>query len=158
MSCLSLPLVNLALLSLSLGHLEGGRSGPPLRLAGPGTLSPAAPLDDPSSPRAHDWADLRENQMINPAPGFWPIFGPLGPAAGPGSPGSGPVSQKQCRLHQNSEPKTNSKSHSWVLCACGTDRYRIERYLINLRPLKVCKVNQGIFVAQRFIGWGWIHN
>ncbi len=27
--------------------------------------------------------------MINPAPGFWPIFGPLGPTAGPGSPGTG---------------------------------------------------------------------
>ncbi len=27
--------------------------------------------------------------MINPAPGFWPIFSPVGPAAGPGSLGTG---------------------------------------------------------------------
>ncbi len=28
------------------------------------------------------WAGLREDKMINPAPGFWPILGPLGPTAG----------------------------------------------------------------------------
>ena len=27
--------------------------------------------------------------MINPAPGFWPILGPLGPTASPGSLGTG---------------------------------------------------------------------
>jgi hypothetical protein len=36
-----------------------------------------------------DWADLREDKMINPAPGFWPILGPLGPTASPGSHGIG---------------------------------------------------------------------
>ncbi len=36
------------------------------------------------------WADLRGNQMINPARDFWPIFGPSGPPGGPGSPGNGP--------------------------------------------------------------------
>ncbi len=36
-----------------------------------------------------DWADFREDNMINPAFGFRPIFGPLGPTAGPGSPGPG---------------------------------------------------------------------
>ncbi len=40
------------------------------------------------------WADLREDKMINPAPDFWPIFGPLGPTAGPGSLGTGIGSQK----------------------------------------------------------------
>ncbi len=35
------------------------------------------------------WADLREDKMINPAADFWPIFGPLGPMAGPGSPWTG---------------------------------------------------------------------
>ncbi len=35
------------------------------------------------------WADLNEDKMINPAPGFWPIFDPLGPTAGPGSSGNG---------------------------------------------------------------------
>ncbi len=30
-------------------------------------------------------ADLREDKMINPAPGVWPMFSPLGPTAGPGS-------------------------------------------------------------------------
>ncbi len=31
--------------------------------------------------------------MINPAPVFLPIFGPLRPTAGPGSPGNGPGSK-----------------------------------------------------------------
>jgi hypothetical protein len=26
--------------------------------------------------RSKDWADFREDKLINPAPGFWPIFGP----------------------------------------------------------------------------------
>ena len=34
------------------------------------------------------WADLREDKMINPAPGFWLIFGPLGPGRAGNSPGS----------------------------------------------------------------------
>ncbi len=42
------------------------------------------------SPGDH-WADLREDNMINPAPDFWPIFGPLGPTAGPGNPGTAPA-------------------------------------------------------------------
>ncbi len=28
---------------------------------------------------SEDWADLRKDEMINPALGFWPIFGPPGP-------------------------------------------------------------------------------
>ena len=32
---------------------------------------------------------FREDKMINPAPGFWKIPGPLGPTAGPGSLGTG---------------------------------------------------------------------
>ncbi len=31
-----------------------------------------------------DWADLREDKMINLGSGFGPIFGPLGITAGPG--------------------------------------------------------------------------
>ncbi len=34
-------------------------------------------------------ADLREEKRISLAPGFWPIFDPLGPTAGPGSLGTG---------------------------------------------------------------------
>ncbi len=30
------------------------------------------------------WADLREDEIMNPSPGLWPIFGPFGPTAGPG--------------------------------------------------------------------------
>ncbi len=37
------------------------------------------------------WSELRENEMMNPAPGFWTIFGPLGPTAGSGSPGNAPA-------------------------------------------------------------------
>ncbi len=36
---------------------------------------------------------LRGDKMINLAPDFWPIFGPLRPTAGPGSPGKGPGSK-----------------------------------------------------------------
>ena len=49
-----------------------------------------------------DWADLTEDKVINPAPGFWPIFGPLGPTAGPGSLGTGSGSKDGagCTKHQ----------------------------------------------------------
>ena len=60
--------------------------------------------------------------MINLAPGFWPIFGPLGPTGGPREPRERPRLEKWCRLHQKSTPETNSKSHSRALCACGTNR------------------------------------
>jgi hypothetical protein len=40
--------------------------------------------------------------MINPASGFWQIFGPPGPPGGPGSPGHGPGS--------NNNAKSGSKS------------------------------------------------
>ncbi len=33
-----------------------------------------------------DWANLREDNMVNPAPGFWPIFGLLGPRRAPWEP------------------------------------------------------------------------
>ena len=42
--------------------------------------------------------------MINPAPGFWPIFGPLGPTAGPGSPGNGPGS-KNSAAYTKTQPR-----------------------------------------------------
>ncbi len=35
-----------------------------------------------------NWADLSDDKLINPAPGFWPIFDTLGPTAGPGSLGT----------------------------------------------------------------------
>ncbi len=47
------------------------------------------------------WAELREDKMINPAPDFWPIFGPLRPTAGPGSPGIGPCSKKSAGCAKN---------------------------------------------------------
>ncbi len=68
--------------------------------AGPGRLPGSTGGRSFGGPRAdlrevlgHNWADLREDKMINPAPGFWRIFGPLGPTAGPGSPGNGPGSK-----------------------------------------------------------------
>jgi hypothetical protein len=60
--------------------------------------------------------------MINPAPGFWPIFGPLGPTAGPGSPGNGPGSKNNAVCSKN-QPRRQSKNlirgHFVFL---GTDR------------------------------------
>ena len=51
-----------------------------------------------------DWADLMEDKMINQAPGFWRIFGPLGPTAGPGNIGTGSRSRHtmQAMLHEAS--------------------------------------------------------
>ncbi len=44
--------------------------------------------------------------MITPAPGFWPIFGPPGPTAGPGSHGNGPGSKNSagCTKSQPRRP------------------------------------------------------
>ncbi len=44
--------------------------------------------------------------MISPAPGFWQIFGPLGPTASPGSPGNGPGSENSagCPANQPLRP------------------------------------------------------
>ncbi len=39
--------------------------------------------------------------MINPAPGFWQSFGPLGPMVGPGSPGNGPGSKNSAGCAKN---------------------------------------------------------
>ncbi len=44
-----------------------------------------------SLPSPSTWADLGEDQIINPVPGFWQIFGPLGPTAGPRIVGNGPA-------------------------------------------------------------------
>ncbi len=49
----------------------------------------------------HNWADLREDTMIDLATGFWPNFGPLGPTAGPGSPGNGPGSENSAGCAKN---------------------------------------------------------
>ncbi len=61
----------------------------------PRSLTPSAfrPFERPrgAAPSLR-WEDLREDKMINPAPGIWQIFGPL-PTAGPGSPGNGPGSK-----------------------------------------------------------------
>ncbi len=48
--------------------------------------------------------------MINSAPGFWTIFGPLGPTAGHGSPGNGPGSK-------NSAGSTKNQPRSPILSA-----------------------------------------
>ncbi len=63
--------------------------------------------------------------MINPASGFWPIFGPLGPTAGPGSLRTGSGSKKQRRLRQKSAPEINDLARSWVLCVFGAGRKKI---------------------------------
>ncbi len=73
-----------------------------------------------------NWADLREDGMINSAPFFWPMVGPLGPAADPGSLGTGCGSKKH-RLHQKSVPETKYKARSWVLSVFGAGRKKIQR-------------------------------
>ncbi len=39
--------------------------------------------------------------MINLAPGFWPMFGPLGPTASPGSLGTGSGSKNSAGCTKN---------------------------------------------------------
>ncbi len=86
------------ILARSWGHLFGsedpGRpvvARPTPRVATAGaSISWAPSLQGRSSTSRSVWADLREDTTINPAPGSWPIFGPLEPTAGPGSPGNGP--------------------------------------------------------------------
>ncbi len=53
---------------------------------------------------AKDWADLREDNMIHPAPDFWPMLGPLG---GPGSPGNGPGSKNSAGCTKNQPRRPN---------------------------------------------------
>ena len=43
---------------------------------------------------AYGWSDFREDQMIYQAPGFWPIFGPLGAHGGPREPRERPQLDK----------------------------------------------------------------
>ncbi len=59
--------------------------------------------------------------MINPALGFWPIFGPLGPTAGPGSPGTGSGS-KLVQVVPKSAPEINFEARPWVSCIFGAGR------------------------------------
>ncbi len=51
-----------------------------------------------------DWADLREDEIINPAPGVWQIFGPPAPTAGPGNPGNGPGSKNSASCANKFSP------------------------------------------------------
>ncbi len=74
--------------------------------------------------------------MINPASGFWPIFGPLGPSGGPGSPGNGPGLKNSVGCTKNQAPGINSKPHSWAFYVFGTDREKANIEMINLRPLR----------------------
>ncbi len=62
--------------------------------------------------------------MINPSC-FFTNFRPLGALSGPREPWDGLRLEKECRLHQNSAPETNSKSHAEALCVFGTDRDKI---------------------------------
>ncbi len=48
------------------------------------------------------WANLRKDRMINPAPGFWLIFGPLGPGRAGNSPGS--EKSADCSKNQHRRP------------------------------------------------------
>ncbi len=70
---------------------------PELLIVAPGWTG----ASDSALPAAVPWADLREDKIINPAPGVWPIFGPLGHTAGPGSSGYGPGSKNSAGCTKN---------------------------------------------------------
>ncbi len=81
------------------------------------------------------WADLREDKIINPAPGFWPIFGPLGPTAGPGSPGNGPGSKNSagCTKNQPRRPILSPIRRRFVfLGPTAKDKSECERRYIRV--------------------------
>ncbi len=70
-----------------------------------------APAEDPvvsigAAVASEDRADLREDKVINFAPGLWPIFDPLGPTAGPGNlgTGSGSTNSAGCATNQPRRP------------------------------------------------------
>jgi hypothetical protein len=67
------------------------------------------------------WADLREDEIVNPAPGLWPMFDPLGPTAGPGHPrnGSGLKNSAGCADNQ---PRRPILSPSRLHFVCFWDR------------------------------------
>jgi hypothetical protein len=54
----------------------------------------------------YNWADVGRDKKINPASGFGPMFGPLGPTAGAGSrgTGSGSKSSAGCTNNQPRRP------------------------------------------------------
>ncbi len=65
---------------------------------------PVGALND--TPVEFKWAEFREDKMITPAPSFWPIFGPLGPTAGPGSSGNGPGLKNSAGCTENQPRRT----------------------------------------------------
>ncbi len=71
--------------------------------------------------------------MINPAPGFGPNFGPLGPTAGPGSLGNGFGSKNNAGCTKN-QPRRPIISP--VRGASGAGRKKVNRYMIIMRPTK----------------------
>ena len=68
----------------------------------------------------------REDTMKNPAPGFWTIFGPLGPPAGPGSLGNRPGSKNSAGCTKNQPRRPILKPHvafaHCVLVVCRRGR------------------------------------
>ncbi len=74
------------------------------------------------------WTDLREDQIINPAPGFEPIFGPLGPTAGPGSSGNGPGSENSVGCTNSQPRRPNLSPIRWHFVFLGPTA-RVEKYI-----------------------------
>ncbi len=69
------------------------------------------------------WADLRGDKMINPAPGFWPIFGPLGPTAGPGN-GPGSKIGAGCTKNQPRRPILSPIRRHFVFLGPTAQKYK----------------------------------
>ncbi len=81
------------------------------------------------------WADLGEDKVVNPAPGFWLIFVPFGP--------------REPRVHQKSAPETNYKSHSWALCPCCRKIKNVNDKFEAARGLPRCVVRRGLRMASQ---------
>jgi hypothetical protein len=74
----------------------------------------------PSALASLFWADLREEKRINPALGFWLIFGPPGPTAGPGSAWNGSGSTSNARTSHSKSAREGP--FVGTLCFLGRPR------------------------------------
>jgi hypothetical protein len=82
------------------------------------------------------WSDFEEDTMMNPAPGFWPSFGPLGPRRAPGAPRMA-LARKIMQVAPKGNPG-NQLQVPFFGAQCFWDRpQKYKEQLIDLRPLKV---------------------
>ncbi len=85
--------------------------------------------------------------MINPAPGSWPIFSPLGPTAGPGRSGNGPGTKSSagCTNNQPRRPiQSPIRGHFVFWDRPQTDKHINDKFEA-LKPNRAVGVRFAVF-------------